>query len=390
MTSGKAAALAQDDGHVVSHPDADASADAIGILPYQTLAALVHAGEISAERPITPEQLQPASLDLRLGSVAYRVRASFMPGPGVPVLDKISQFGMHEIDLTGGAALERGCVYIVPLQERVRLSSRLTAFANPKSSIGRLDVFTRVIADGATAFDRLPDGYDGPLYAEIAPRTFSIAVHEGARLCQLRVRRGTPTLGEGALKRLHERHRLVDSGPDAPIIQDDQIGVTLDLTPEPTTGVIGFRARKHTDIVDVEAKGAYDAAEFWEPIVPHKGGGIVLDPDDFHILATRERVAVPPDHAAEMIAYDTMVGEFRVHYAGFFDPGFGFGAGGAAKAVLEVRSHDVPFLLEHGQIIGLLRYEKLAGMPDRLYGGDIGSSYQGQGLKLGKQFKPWV
>jgi dCTP deaminase len=358
-------------------------------LPYQALQALIDGGEIAADLPMTPQQLPPASLDLRLGSVAYRVRASFMPGPGVPVLDKIGQFGMHQIDLSAGAVLERGCVYIVPLQERVQLSSQLSAFANPKSSIGRLDVFTRVIADGATAFDRLPDGYKGPLYAEIAPRTFSISVRQGSRLCQLRVRRGAPTLGQGALKRLHEHHQLVDSGSDAPIIQDDQIGVTLDLTPDPVTRVIGFRARKHTDVIDVEAKGAYDAADFWEPIASHKGGGIVLDPDDFHILATRERVAVPPDHAAEMIAYDTMVGEFRVHYAGFFDPGFGFGPGGASKAVLEVRSHDVPFLLEHGQIIGWLRYEKLAGMPDRVYGHDIGSSYQGQGLKLGKQFKPW-
>lgn len=390
MTIGKATAHAHGDGHVASDPDALPGADAVGILPYQALHALVRAGELAADNAILPEQIQPASLDLRLGRIAYRVRASFMPGPGVPVLDKVKQFGMHEIDLTGGAVLERGCVYIVPLQERVHLSSRLTAFANPKSSIGRLDVFTRVIADGATGFDRLPDGYAGPLYAEIAPRTFSISVREGARLCQLRVRRGTPTLGHGALARLQEHHRLVDGGSEPPIIHDDQIGVTLDLDPDPKTGILGFRARKHTDVIDVEAKGVYDAADFWEPIAPHKGGGIVLDPDDFHILATRERVAIPPDHAAEMIAYDTMVGEFRVHYAGFFDPGFGFGPGGAAKAVLEVRSHDVPFLLEHGQIIGWLRYEKIAGVPDRVYGGDIGSSYQGQGLKLGKQFKPWA
>ena len=390
MTIGKVTTFAHGHGQVVTDPDAHAGSDSIGILPYQALHALVRAGELAADTPILPEQIQPASVDLRLGSVAYRVRASFMPGPGVPVFKKIEQFGMHEIDLTNGAVLERGCVYIVPLQERVQLPTRLTAFANPKSSIGRLDVFTRVIADGATAFDRLPNGYTGPLYAEIAPRTFSISVREGSRLCQLRVRRGAPTLSHAALARLQDHHRLVDCGTDTPIIQDDQIGVTLDLEPDSPTGFLGFRARKHTDVIDVEAKAAYDAAEFWEPISPHKGGGIVLDPDDFHILATRERVAVPPDHAAEMIAYDTMVGEFRVHYAGFFDPGFGFGAGGAAKAVLEVRSHDVPFLLEHGQIIGWLRYEKLAGVPDRVYGGDIGSSYQGQGLKLGKQFKPWA
>ena len=362
----------------------------LGILPYQALQALIDAGEITADSAILDDQIQPASLDLRLGSVAYRVRASFMPGPGVPVRDKIDQFGMHEISLSDGAVLERGCVYIVPLQERLALASRLSAFANPKSSIGRLDVFTRVITDGGTAFDRVPDGYDGPLYAEIAPRTFSIQVREGSRLCQLRLRRGTPSLAAGALRDLHERHHLVEGAGASPIIRDDLVGVTLDLTPSESGGPIGYRARKHTDIIDVEARGAYDPSEYWEPITPHKGGGIVLDPDDFHILATRERVAVPPEYAAEMIAYDTLVGEFRVHYAGFFDPGFGFGAGGASKAVLEVRSHDVPFLLDHGQIIGWLRYERLAGTPDQVYGSDIGSSYQGQGLKLGKQFKPWA
>ena len=390
-------------GTLMSHDNAaarpDSSADSLaaapgahrGILPDQALVSLIDAGEISAATAILPEQVQPASLDLRLGSVAYRVRASFMPGPGVPVFDKIDQFGMHSIALTDGAVLERGCVYIVPLQEKLALASRLSAFANPKSSIGRLDVFTRVITDGGTAFDRVPDGYDGPLYAEIAPRTFSIQVREGSRLCQLRLRRGTPTLAAGALRDLHERHRLVESAADiAPIIRDDLIGVTLDLAALGGDGPIGFRARKHTDIIDVDARGTYDPVEFREPITPHTGGGIVLDPDDFHVLATRERVAVPPDYAAEMVAYDTLVGEFRVHYAGFFDPGFGFGAGGASRAVLEVRSHDVPFLLEHGQIIGWLRYEKLAGTPDQVYGSDIGSSYQGQGLKLGKQFTPWT
>ena len=363
----------------------------LGILPYQALEALIKAGEITAETPILAEQIQPASLDLRLGSIAYRVRASFLPGPGVTVESRIAEFGMHQIGLADGAVLERGCVYIVPLQERLALSSRLSAFANPKSSIGRLDVFTRVITDGGTAFDRVPDGYGGPLYAEIAPRTFSIQVREGARLCQLRLRRGTPSLAGGALRHLHERHPLVESDDGAgPVIRDDLIGVTLDLMPAGDSGAIGYRARKHTDVIDVEARGVHDPADFWEPITPHKGGGIVLDPDDFHILATRERVAVPPDYAAEMVAYDTLVGEFRVHYAGFFDPGFGFGAGGASKAVLEVRSHDVPFLLDHGQIIGWLRYEKLASLPDQIYGSEIGSSYQGQGLKLGKQFKPWV
>ncbi len=369
--------------------DSDSDARATGILPYQGLAAAVRAGEISAVRDMEPEQLQPSSLDLRLGAVAYRIRASFLPGPGTAVLEKLARYGMHEIDLADGAVLEKGCVYVVPLQERLALPSRIDAFANPKSSIGRLDVFTRVIADGGVAFDRVPKGYEGPLFAEIAPRTFSIKVREGSRLCQLRMRRGRPTVRGGALAQLNRDAGLVDTPAEHAIIQDDLIGVTLDLDGE-AGGVVGYRARKHTDVIDLDRVGAYDAAEFWEPIRPHKGGGIVLDPDDFHILATRERVRVPPDHAAEMVAYDTMVGEFRVHYAGFFDPGFGWGEGPGSKAVLEVRSHDVPFVLEHGQTIGWLRYERLAGTPDRVYGADLGSSYQGQGLKLGKHFRPWA
>ncbi|HJN22055.1 MAG: 2'-deoxycytidine 5'-triphosphate deaminase [Alphaproteobacteria bacterium] len=362
---------------------------ATGILPYQALAAAVRAGEVSAVREMEAVQIQPSSLDLRLGAVAYRIRASFLPGPDTAVLEKLARYGMHEIDLTEGAVLEKGCAYMVPLQEHLRLPSRIDALANPKSSIGRLDVFTRVIADGGVAFDRVPKGYGGSLFAEIAPRTFSIKVREGSRLCQLRMRRGRPSVRGSALEQLNRDAKLVDTPPKHAIIQDDLIGVTLDLDGE-AGGVVGYRARKHTDVIDLDRVGAYEAAEFWEPIRPHKGGGIVLDPDDFHILATRERVRVPPDHAAEMVAYDTMVGEFRVHYAGFFDPGFGWGEGPGSKAVLEVRSHDVPFVLEHGQTIGWLRYERLAGTPDRIYGADLGSSYQGQGLKLGKHFRPWA
>ena len=364
-----------------------------GILPYQTIRELVRSHEIEAV-DLQPDQIQPASLDLRLGNVAYRVRASFLPGPDATVMQKVQALGMHRLDLTQDAVLERGCVYIVPLLERVNLSPRLSAFANPKSSTGRLDVFTRLITDFAAAFDRVPNGYRGPLYAEIAPKTFSIVVRAGSRLNQLRFRRGSPASSGAALKRLHEHYRLVDTAPGRELIRDDSIGVTLDLAGDPATGLIGFKARRHTDVIDVDKRGHYDPLDYWEPI-HRREGGIVLNPDDFYILATRERVTVPPDHAAEMLAYDTMVGEFRVHYAGFFDPGFGWreavGAGerpGGTKAVLEVRSHEVPFMLEHEQAVGWLRYEKLAGRPDRLYGTELGSNYQNQGLTLGKQFRP--
>ena len=358
-----------------------------GVLPYQAIRQAIRDGVICGAPDILPDQLQPASIDLRLGPVAYRVRASFLPGGGRSVREKLDQFRMHEIDLTRGAVLERGCVYIVQLVEWLRLPSRISALANPKSSTGRLDIFTRLITDRASAFDRVEPGYQGPLYAEIAPRTFSILVREGSRLNQLRLRRGSPNSSGAALRSLHNAEKLVTAAGDVPVtIIEDRIGVTLDL--ECTElGLTGWRAKKHTDVIDIDRRAHYEVEDFWEPIHANPRYGLILDPDDFYILSTREFVKVPRDWAAEMVAYDTMVGEFRVHYAGFFDPGFGEGAGNESKAVLEVRSHEVPFLLEHGQLVGWLRYERLAQSPDRAYGEGIGSSYQRQGLALAKQFK---
>jgi dCTP deaminase len=357
------------------------------VLPYQAIRQAEREGVIRGAPAILPEQLQPASIDLRLGPVAYRVRASFLPGAGRTVREKLDQFRMHEIDLTRGAVLERGCVYIVQLAEWLRLPSRMSALANPKSSTGRLDIFTRLITENATAFDRVGPGYAGPLYAEIAPRTFSILVREGSRLNQLRLRRGSPSSSNAALRSLHADQRLVTT-PDgaAATIFEDRIGVTLDLDCA-DAGLTGWRAKKHTDVIDIDLRGHYEVEDFWEPIKASPSYGLILDPDDFYILSTREYVKVPRDWAAEMVAYDTMVGEFRVHYAGFFDPGFGEGEGNQSKAVLEVRSHEVPFLLEHGQLVGWLRYERLAQSPDRAYGEGIGSNYQRQGLALAKQFK---
>ena len=366
---------------------AETEAPRTGVLPYQAIRQAVREGIVCGAPDIAPEQLQPASIDLRLGPVAYRVRASFLPGGARSVREKLDQFRMHEIDLTRGAVLERGCVYIVQLVEWLRLPSRLSALANPKSSTGRLDIFTRLITDRASAFDRVEPGYQGPLYAEIAPRTFSILVREGSRLNQLRLRRGSPLSSNTALRTLHNDQRLVTTAEGTPAtIFEDRIGVTLDLDCA-ETGLTGWRAKKHTDVIDIDARGQYEVEDFWEPIKASPSYGLILDPDDFYILSTREYVKVPRDWAAEMVAYDTMVGEFRVHYAGFFDPGFGEGEGNESKAVLEVRSHEVPFLLEHGQLVGWLRYERLAQSPDRAYGEGIGSSYQRQGLALAKQFK---
>ena len=363
---------------------------ATGIFPTQTLRELIEEGAIKTTQPITPDLVQPASIDLRLGEFAWRVQASFLAGPDATVEEKVRAFEMHRIDLTGGAVLEKGCVYIVPLLESLDLPNDVSAFANPKSSTGRLDIFTRVISDRGTRFDLIRAGYTGPIYAEVSPKTFSIAVQTGSRLTQLRLRRGRSEVAPDDLLRLHEESRLIDGSVDPIEIAEHQsLSLRLDLAGNDRNGVVGWRARHHAGIIDVDKPDNYDPADFWEP-VSARGGGIILNPDDFYILATREAVTVPPDYAAEMVAYDTLVGEFRVHYAGFFDPGFGWDPKNVdvgSRGVLEVRSHDVPFLLEHEQVIGRLRYERLTARPEKIYGSGIGSHYQGQGLKLAKQFK---
>ena len=360
-----------------------------GILPDRLIAALAEAGGIPTTRQFAADQIQPASLDLRLGAVACRVRASFLPGPGSTVARRIAELKLHEFALTDGAVLETGCVYIVPLIESLNLPPEIAAVTNPKSSTGRLDVFTRVIADETRGFDRIEGGYRGRLYAEISPKTFPVLVREGSRLSQIRFRHGDAVLGGEALRALHARERLVDR---TEAVMGEGVAVSVDLSGSATAngaGIVGYRAKRHTAVIEVERRAAYEVADFWEPIPARADRSLILDPDEFYILASTEAVQVPPDYAAEMVPFDPLVGEFRVHYAGFFDPGFGYaGAGGlGARAVLEVRSREVPFILEHGQIVGRLVYEKMLAAPDQLYGSGIGSNYQAQGLKLSKHFR---
>ncbi|WP_424967615.1 2'-deoxycytidine 5'-triphosphate deaminase [Dinoroseobacter sp. S375] len=353
-----------------------------GVLPCQTLSEMIAAGAISAEPAITEGQVQPASLDLRLGTVAYRVRASFLAGEGAAVADRLADFEMHRISLQDGAVLEKGCVYVVPLMEHLNLPETVQAVANAKSSTGRLDLLTRTISDGGTEFDRIPAGYAGPLYAEICPRSFSVLVRPGMRLNQIRFRTGQAVLDDTDLRARHATTPLV-SGP-AHI--DQGLGFSVDLRPERGT-LVGYRAKPHTGVIDLEKIDHYPPAEYWEEVHSDQGR-IILDPGAFYILVSREAVHIPPDCAAEMAPFLAMVGEFRVHYAGFFDPGFGHAAAGGAgsRGVLEVRCHEAPFVLEHGQIVGRLVYERMAEVPTQLYGAGIASNYQGQGLKLSKHF----
>ena len=353
-----------------------------GVLPDQALRVLIANGAITASQPILPEQIQPASLDLRLGQSAWRVRASFLSGRDRLVSERLADFEMHRMDLSGGAVLEKGCVSLVPLMERLCLPKGLDAVANAKSSTGRLDLLTRLVTDNGTEFDRLPEGYDGPLYAEICPRSFSVLVRPGMRLNQLRLRQGQAVLDDGELRALHAAEPLVSGEA----LIDEGLGFSVDLRPE-SGDLVGYRARPHTGVIDLDRIGAYPARDFWDTLHTDDGS-LILDPGAFYILVSREAVAIPPDYAAEMSPYLAMVGEFRVHYAGFFDPGFGHGfAGQGARGVLEVRCHEAPFALEHGQVVGRLVYERMAERPERLYGTGIASNYQGQGLKLAKQFR---
>lgn len=362
-----------------------------GILPSQRIRELIAHGRVSTSIPVEDDQIQPSSLDLRLGPVGYRMQASFLPGPKATVESRIKDLAMTKIDLTRPTVFEKGCVYLVPLMEQLNLTSELSAKANPKSTTGRLDIFTRLICDGGTEFERVPEGYKGTLYAEVVPRTFTIIVQAGVKLNQLRFVRGCPPPSDTTLQELDEQETLVYGAGDLPAEAQINRGlmVSLNLQGDSEHRLIGYRARQNTPAVDLLKKDHYDPEDFWDPMYEPRNRRIILNPDDFYILLSKEKVRIPPAYAAEMVAYDPSMGEFRIHYAGFFDPGFGYGASDVkgSHAVLEVRSHEVPFLIEDGQIVGRLIYERLLAHSDKIYGMGIGSSYQGQGLALSKQFK---
>jgi dCTP deaminase len=380
------------DAHEPGVADALFSAP-FGLFGRQKIKAMIGRKLIQAETPVEPSQLQPASLDLRLSKEAYRVRASFLPGRERSVRERLESLNAEPVSLAGkGAVLEKGIVYVARLMERLELRPNLSGAANPKSSTGRIDIFTRLIVDRGEAFDEVPLDYKGELWLEISPRSFSVRVKAGTKLNQVRFRsrnsqqrdKHTFTLDDAEIRKRHLAAPLVDG----PLDVREGVALRVDLggLSEP---VVGYRAIRNSDVIDVNRLRGYAMEDFWEPIRAREDRRLILDPDQFYILASRERVQIPSDLAAEMAPIDPAIGEFRVHYAGFFDPGFGQGKDGrpSARAVLEVRSRDVPFLLEDGQPVGRLVYEKLAGLPDTLYGADATSNYQHQGLKLSKHFR---
>jgi dCTP deaminase len=377
--------------HGAESPVEDIQPRTTGILPSQEISNLIARGYVSATPAIDPDHIQPASLDLRLGDIAHRVRASFLPGPNSTVEAKIKDLRMTRVDLTGSAVFEKDCVYIVPLLEEVNLPENLSGKANPKSTTGRLDVFTRLITDYGTEFDRVPPGYKGKLYAEVVSRTFTVAVRAGMRLSQLRFVQGSPVAGDRTIKGLDLEEPLVYMDDDSPIKAHTHRGlrITVNLEGAEAGEVIAYKAKRYAPAIELDRIGHYATEEFWEVRHQTASRSLILEPDDFYILASRERVRVPPDYAAEMVPFDPSDGEFRIHYAGFFDPGFGYGSSDikGTRAVLEVRAHEVPFLIEHGQLVGRLNYMPLLSRPNKIYGTNIGSSYQHQALTLSKQFR---
>ncbi len=365
-----------------------------GILPMAWLRKAANDDVIFTERyKIPPVNFQPASLDLRLGEKAHRLRCSFLPDSSA-VWDKLPDLQMEELDLRDGAILERNRPYLIPLIEELRLPDFIRAKTNPKSSTGRLDIFTRVITDNSHRFDDVVAGYHGQLYLEVVSRSFTIRVKTGLSLNQLRLTKGDASCGEGELLRRHGEKPIVlaelgyTGDPRQPSL-DNTIGLSANLAGR--TGGVGYRARKNSNLLDLSREHHYDPGDYWEPVYAEHSRRLILEPEEFYLLTSAEGVSIPPDFAAEMTAYDPSSGELRTHYAGFFDPGFGLGeirAPGGVQPVMEVRAHDVPFMIEHGQNICTITFEKMLEIPEKLYGADIGSSYQGQGLILSKHFLP--
>jgi len=360
-----------------------------GILPSQEITNLIARGNISASPAINPDHIQPASLDLRLGDMAHRVRASFLPGPNSTVEAKIKELRMTRVDLTAAPVFEKDCVYIIPLVEELNLPENISGKANPKSTTGRLDIFTRLITDYGTEFDRVPPGYKGKLYAEVVSRTFTVAIRAGMRLSQLRFVQGNPRSSDSAIRGLDREDPLVydeDSPTKARVERGLRITVNLEGA---EAEIIAYKAKRFAPAIELDKINFYPTEEFWEVRHQNASKNLILEPGDFYILASKEKVSVPPEFAAEMVPFDPSDGEFRIHYAGFFDPGFGHGSGDikGTPAVLEVRAHEVPFLMEHGQLVGRLNYMPLLRRPDKIYGTNIGSSYQHQALTLSKQFR---
>ena len=364
------------------------------ILVSQSLRALIADGAIGAVKPVLADQVQPSSLDLRVGARIWQLQCSFLPGRD-GVVRKLGRLATAEwrTDRDRPLVLHRGGVYLAEVEEVLELPEQVWGRGNPKSSTGRLDVFVRLLTEFGEAFDTVPPGYQGRLYLEITPQSFHIGVRRGDRLGQIRLGSGRPGLSAEALESKQAASPVVvwSDGSPAPVVDAARPGVLLSVDLEGVGGPVGYLARRHQPPVDLTRRNL-PIDRYWTSLPPAPVLGHVLEPEQFYIFATRERLRIPPDVCAELLAFDATKGELRTHYAGFIDPGFGWFDGDptssdGARLVLEIRTHDVPFLLEHGQPLFRLQFMANEARPDVLYGAsDTRSHYQMQGLRLAKQF----
>ena len=369
-----------------------------GYLPCQLIERIHQQGMIHSSVPIEGSQIQPVSMDLRLGPKAYRIQCSFLP-ENEPVEMKLREISLYDFDISNGGILEKNAIYLIPLLEELSLPSTLYGLANPKSSTGRLDMFTRVIVDGGHRFDEIPRGYKGKLYLEVIPRSFPVKAHAGLSLNQLRLSHITShTLGKQGLESKYKNHPILfdRSGFSIPFEQvrvDGGVYVSVDVAGDEPDSIVAYKAKTNSTVIDLSKVKHYRAEEFWEPIYRPSKHRLILEPESFYIMMSKEKVCIWPDWLAEMIAYEPNSGELRTHYAGFFDSGFGWNGTNetmnqGTRAVMEVRPHDVPFMVEHGQTFCRLKFEKLVERPEKVYGIELNSNYHSQGLALSKYFDP--
>jgi dCTP deaminase len=369
-----------------------------GYLPCQLIEQVHRQGMIRSQETILASQIQPVSMDLRLGPKAYRIQCSFLP-ENEPVETKLKEVSLYDFDITDGGILEKNAIYLIPLMEELSLPSSLWGLANPKSSTGRLDMFTRVIVDGGHRFDEIPLGYKGKLYLEIISRSFPVKIHAGLSLNQLRLANvSSQSLDKKKLVLKYRNNPILfdRSGFSIPVDEvkvEEGIYVSVDVSGDQPDSIIAYKAKTNSTVIDLSKTKYYKAEEFWEPIYRNKKNWLILEPESFYIMMSKERVCIWPDWLAEMVAYEPNSGELRTHYAGFFDSGFGWNGtddliNQGTRAVMEVRPHDVPFMVEDGQTFCRLKFEKVVERPEKLYGLSLNSNYHSQGLALSKYFNP--
>jgi len=325
-------------------------------------------------------QIQPSSIDLSLSDECYEIKTSFL-SPDSKVRDKLNKIYSKKINLKTSKIFKKNKTYIVRLNETLHLNNSISGHCNPKSSTGRLNIFCRTILDYCDEYEKIPKNYNGEIFLEITTRSFDIKISKGDKLNQMRLRKKTNNyLNDKDLKKINKRNALIFTNKKN--IIENGLRISVDLSND--NKICAYVAKKTSLNINFSKISFYEIKKFWKPLKP-VNNSLIIEKNKFYILKSREKIRIPSNLAGEMIPYDTGIGDFRAHYAGFFDPGFGDPKG--SYAVLEVKTNELPFILEDGQTIARIKYEKLNKKTFLVYGSIINSNYQNQKLALSKHFK---